>query len=575
MKTKNLIDAKWSTTTKTPDFTATKTKLFGSQPAAYKALRDARHVILNAPTGWGKSVVIAMLILYKLIRDPKLRCIITVPQTVIANGFLRNWILRVSGNTIDWAVAHNLCDGSETHKARGLCRFLRGPNRGLPQRILICTHATLAKAFKKRRNLFTNVLVWIDEAHHVMNAQVRDRKTTVSNMIGKLVKHCLKGTNTHVGLATATFMRGDMRHIVPDALESCFTRHDVPYDVYFETMRPVEHFTFDVICGHHLDAIARIFKKHAPTIIYLAKRNSRYATGCKYKEVDQIIKQLAKGGKVKREGTLILAGGLKILDLVTEAGRGKRKAHLDEIKAREDLDVILALDMCKEGFDWVWAERSIIVGERHSIPEMIQMIGRLFRRAKGKRTAEVYQVMPAVVEDSKKFKDQRNDILTVIFSAMLLEDVFLPVECTGTKKRGGLRLASVVPDTDAWQALCRDALVHANGKSYKQSLRFAKTLVVKHGFPETGWETIWQQVWTRLAVCSRKMKGLSVKKIAFSVLKKIDITDGLLTFCSDLCGTMTFQELRQIIGRETRTLEEWVEVAEWLARENAAGRLAV
>jgi hypothetical protein len=57
------------------------------------------------------------------------------------------------------------------------------------------------------------------------------------------------------------------------------------------------------------------------------------------------------------------------------------------------------------------------------------------------------------------------------------------------------------------------------------------------------------------------------------MLKKMDIADGLLLLCSDLCGTMTFQELRRVIGRETRTLEEWVEVAEWLARKNAAGRL--
>ena len=77
---------------------------------------------------------------------------------------------------------------------------------------------------------------------------------------------------------------------------------------------------------------------------------------------------------------MIYVGDVKVLDLVTEKGRDKRKEYLDN---GGDVDMIIALDTCKEGFDWPKAERSIIIGERHSVPEMIQMIGRLFRRVQG------------------------------------------------------------------------------------------------------------------------------------------------------------------------------------------------
>ena len=118
------------------------------------------------------------------------------------------------------------------------------------------------------------------------------------------------------------------------------------------------------------------------------------------------------------------------------------------------------------------------------MPELIQMIGRLFRRAEGKTHAEVYQILPAAVPNSKRFKDQRNAILTVVFSAMLLEDVFLPISLsTGPKKSKRDRtdrLISTIPDTETWQALSRDFLVAANGE----------TTTSRGGWPHPSWNVM-------------------------------------------------------------------------------------
>ena len=438
MKTQVLFCGKWIQTTPLPVSKPTQPTLRHSQARAFATLKDKQRVVLQAPTGWGKSLLIASLVLYKLLRNADLCCIIAVPQTLIARGFVRDWTLRIAGKLVDWVVQHNLCHKQATDTVANLIAFLRGGHTSLGDRILVCTHATLAHAYKRLKArgqlaLLKDVVLWIDEGHHAKNAQIAGRDDTVSNSLGALATYCVTHGN-HVGLATATYMRGDARHILPDKMLATFTHVKIPYDLYFEEVQPVESFEFNIIAGDTLKALDSIFAKPRPTILYLAKRNSRYAGRCKYLEVRQVLRRLSKRLKapVRRQGELILVGDLKVLDLVTEKGREARKAYLDE---GGKVDIIIALDTCKEGFDWPEAERSIILGERHSIPELIQMIGRLFRRAEGKTHAEVYQILPAAVPNSKRFKDQRNAILTVVFSAMLLEDVFLPISLsTGPKK---------------------------------------------------------------------------------------------------------------------------------------------
>jgi len=574
MKRQTLFSGKWVQTTPLPISAPTHPELRGSQVRAFKSLKDKQRVILQAPTGWGKSLVIASLVLCKLLRNQDLRCIIAVPQTLIARGFVRDWKLRIAGRLVDWVVQHNLCHKQATDTVANLIRFLRGEHTSLGDRILLCSHATLAQAYKRLKErgqlaLLRDVVLWIDEGHHVKNAQIADRDDTVSNSIGALATYCVTHGN-HVGLATATYMRGDARHILPDNMLAAFTHVKIPYDLYFEEVKPVESFEFNIIAGDTLKALDSILETLRPTILYLAKRNSRYAGRCKYLEVKQVVRRLSKrlNAPARRQGELILVGDIKVLDLVTEKGREARKAYLDD---GGKVDIIIALDTCKEGFDWPEAERSIILGERHSVPELIQMIGRLFRRAEGKTHAEVYQILPAAVPNSKRFKDQRNAILTVIFSAMLLEDVFLPISLstgpTKSKRDRTDRMVSMVPDTETWQALSRDFLVAANGRDYDQSWRLAPSVLASYGIAKAEWEQVWRKLWRQHALVTRKLKGLRLD-VPFEVLKRTDLSEGLLTLASGLCGAMTFQELRKVIGREVRTLGDYVLMAEELAERN-------
>jgi hypothetical protein len=125
----------------------------------------------------------------------------------------------------------------------------------------------------------------------------------------------------------------------------------------------------------------------------------------------------------------------------------------------------------------------------------------------------------------------------------------------------------LIPDTDAWQSLVRDFLVAAQGRSFDESWRLGPSILKRHGIPKNKWLNVWKRLWHRLALVAQRTKALRLD-VPFELLKTIDVTGGLLVLASGLCGADTFNDLRKIIGRTTRTLEEWVLVAEELAAKN-------
>ena len=83
---------------------------------------------------------------------------------------------------------------------------------------------------------------------------------------------------------------------------------------------------------------------------------------------------------------------LKIADLVDDdpTKRDKVSAALRDPAQknnRDHVDIIIALGMAKEGFDWIWCEHALTVGYRSSLTEIVQIIGRATRDAPGKTRA--------------------------------------------------------------------------------------------------------------------------------------------------------------------------------------------
>ncbi len=185
---------------------------------AFESLKDATHMILNAPMGSGKSTLMCFLAAFKMRQDPTLRCIIAVPQTIIASGFGEDRLKIPDGEEIEWKSEHNLCEsGPRVKTGDYILRWLTQPHGNFSERILVCTHAGLLAAYKKLQklgqlSLFTNCLLWLDEAHHIMNTSAPDIEDLIlNNGIGGLVAYLLscKNRNIQIGLTTASFFRGD------------------------------------------------------------------------------------------------------------------------------------------------------------------------------------------------------------------------------------------------------------------------------------------------------------------------------------------------------------------------------
>ena len=87
-----------------------------------------------------------------------------------------------------------------------------------------------------------------------------------------------------------------------------------------------------------------------------------------------------------------------------------------EVKTDRDyVDIIIALGMAKEGFDWVWCEHALTIGYRSSLTEIVQIIGRATRDAEGKTRSRFTNLIAEPDASEEAVTDAVNDTLKAIF----------------------------------------------------------------------------------------------------------------------------------------------------------------
>ena len=554
------------------------------QKRAFKDLKSAYNAIINAPMGSGKTWLMCLLSAYKMKKHSNLRTLIAVPQTIIGSGFADAKLLMPDNSKLHWFAQHNLCQESPTEgTVQYVINWLQNTPAFFQDRILVCTHATIVAVYKRlkatnQRKLLHDLICWIDEAHHLKNAEIEGfEDSVVSNSIGELATYLLRyGKNVHLGLSTACFFRGDRLSLLTPKMRDKFVPFSLPYDEYMESMQYLKSFSFDfLLCGpDYLKAVSEVIKDKHKDIIYIPHPISRHSMGDKYAEAEQIIecyREIHKGKRIDSDGLTVLRkklGEFKILNLVDEDRRKKKKDYVCKLQSqeatRDDLDAIIALGMFKEGANWIWADRSIIVGPRISLVDVIQMVGRLFRDAEGKEHVRVVQLLPFSIDqtDEKKLRENLNNYLKAINASLVLEDVLNPVKIKvpkGKKKKGMKHkkldwLSEVLPDAEKQISLredVRDKLMeiavvnNAEGDvtflwdEYQKALPeiLSEFGVVEH-IKEVG-----QQIWAGFARRTLQMQGIDVSDIDFDILRNADPL-GFLTRYTSSCNVTTLQQLR-------------------------------
>jgi hypothetical protein len=185
--------------------------------------------------------------------------------------------------------------------------------------------------------------------------------------------------------------------------------------------------------GKYTTAIAEILDTDKKTILHIPRPNSGESTKDKYAEVDFIIDTIGEVVEtdpdtrimtVKRHGDGKL---LKVADLVLDdSERDKVINYLRTIEKPEDMDLIIALGMAKEGFDWVFCEHALTVGYRGSLTEVVQIIGRTTRDSENKTHAQYTNLIAEPDATGDTVKLSVNNMLKAITASLLMEQVLAP-----------------------------------------------------------------------------------------------------------------------------------------------------
>ena len=558
------------------------------QEECFERLKDKNFWLINAPMASGKTFEIGCIAAYKLQANPKLRVIVAVPQTIIGAGFQDMRMEFPDGKRFHWVPRHYLCADLPDSNTKRLLSWLLGSNsiKDPLDRILVCSHQTLVMSFQKGKEAFQNVLIVVDEAHHVNYAENEALGLALTNKIGTVVKYALhnRSHGIQLGLTTATFFRGDRNDIIPAKHMGEFTRYNLPYDEFLKSMEHMKSFSYDFwLCGSSFgDAVRKVFKDAVgKTIVYIPPVQSSFSTGDKHNDVIEIYKAIAKSDNpvVKEQGgmTLVKRGNrwIKVVNLVEEEDRQDRKQAIQDAHQASNasgLDVIIALGMFKEGANWKWANREIILGSRGSLTDVIQIIGRLFRDAKGKENVEVHHLLPFSMDrlDKEGTRESLNDFLKAVFASMLLEEVVNPVNLdVRFRDYDGIEGRVDRKEANPLQEVCGDEVrmarvlegvtegitraVDADAGLLEDRKRLyeAFSVVVGNVLDEnaiTGDKNrATAQIWRMFQRRTVNIEGLDVGQIDFDVIRNVNPLEFLLRYASDACGVTTFREFRQAV----------------------------
>ncbi len=143
--------------------------------------------------------------------------------------------------------------------------------------------------------------------------------------------------------------------------------------------------------------------------------------------IGAVIRQDADTGviHIKRESDGKM---LKVADLVEDTPRERDKIvnYLRKMSSADDMDLIIALGMAKEGFDWTFCEHALTVGYRGSLTEIIQIIGRATRDSPDKTHAQFTNLIAQPDAEDDLVKLSVNNMLKAITASLLMEQVLAP-----------------------------------------------------------------------------------------------------------------------------------------------------
>jgi superfamily II DNA or RNA helicase len=411
---------------------STKANALGMRPMQERAYekRGEQYLLIKSPPASGKSRALMFVALDKLENQGLKQAIIVVPEKSIGASF-NDEPLSKYGFWSDWHVEPrwNLCNapGNDNGgKVKSVGAFLESTNS-----VLVCTHATFRFAVDAYGvEKFDDRLIAVDEFHHV--------SANPDNKLGLHLGQFMARGKSHIVAMTGSYFRGDAEAVLAPSDESKF---DTVTYTYYEQLNGYEYLKqldigYFFYSGSYVDDILNVLDPAEKTIIHIPNVNSRESTKDKVREVEHIIEALGEWQGIDAQTGFQLVKRpdgrvLRIADLVDDdaAKRDRVSAGLKDPAQknnRNHVDIIIALGMAKEGFDWIWCEHALTVGYRASLTEIVQIIGRATRDAPGKTRARFTNLIAEPDASEEAVTEAVNDTLKAIAASLLMEQVLAP-----------------------------------------------------------------------------------------------------------------------------------------------------
>lgn len=416
---------------------SSKINAFGMRPMQERAYskRGEQYLLIKSPPASGKSRALMFIALDKLHNQGLKQAIIVVPEKSIGGSFADEELTKF-GFWADWKVEPqwNLCNApgddevkGDKSKVRAVGRFLKSEDR-----VLVCTHATFRFAVEEYGiAAFNDRLVAVDEFHHV--------SSNPDNVLGSQLTQLIGAGSVHLVAMTGSYFRGDTVAVLAPQDENRF--ETVTY-TYYEQLNGYTYLKsleigYFFYTGRYLDAITKVLDPALKTIVHIPSVNSRESQQDKYREVEEVMEALGNWKGVdpvtgfhlveRANGSL-----LRVADLVDDSDTTKRARVLNSLKDpaqksnRDHIDVIIALGMAKEGFDWIWCEHALTIGYRSSLTEIVQIIGRATRDAPDKERSRFTNLIAEPAAGEAEVVAAVNDTLKAIAASLLMEQVLAP-----------------------------------------------------------------------------------------------------------------------------------------------------
>jgi superfamily II DNA or RNA helicase len=411
---------------------STRANALGMRPMQERAYekRGEQYLLIKSPPASGKSRALMFIALDKLQNQGLRQAIIVVPEKAIGASF-RDEPLTKFGFWEDWRVEPkwNLCNApgeDNGGKVKAAGAFLESADR-----VLVCTHATFRFAVDEYGvEKFDNRLIAVDEFHHV--------SANPDNKLGLQLGQFIARNRVHIVAMTGSYFRGDAEAVLASQDELKFD--SVTY-TYYEQLNGYEYLKqldigYYFYSGSYVDDILKVLDPAEKTIIHIPNVNSRESTKDKIREVEHIIGALGDWQGIDPTTGFQLVKTpegrvLRIADLVDDdpARRDRVSAALKDPAQknnRDYVDIIVALGMAKEGFDWIWCDHALTVGYRSSLTEIVQIIGRATRDAPGKTRTRFTNLIAEPDASEEAVTEAVNDTLKAIAASLLMEQVLAP-----------------------------------------------------------------------------------------------------------------------------------------------------